>query len=98
MSYLLLLGYTKSGILACYKVFRPAFLCKMESSQVLARTKSLFLIAVRLNDKSARTMNQAVIKSLGKINTSKVNTMTFDNGKEFSDFKGLEKAYSFFRK
>jgi len=70
----------------------------MESSQVLARAKSLFLIAARLNDKSARAMNQAVIKSLGKIDTSRVNTMVFDNGKEFSDFKGLEKAYNFFPK
>jgi IS30 family transposase len=69
----------------------------MESSQVLARTKSLFLIAARLNDKSARTMNQAVIKSLGKIDTSRVNTMIFDNGKEFSDFR-LRESLQFFPK
>jgi len=69
----------------------------MESSQVLARAKSLFLIAARLNDKSARAMNQAVIKSLGKIDTSRVNTMVFDNGKEFSDFR-LRESLQFFPK
>jgi len=74
-----------------FKVCCPTFLCKMESLQVLAGTQSRYL-AAKLNDKSAQTMNQAAIKSLGKIDAGKVKTMTFDNGFVFEDFKGLEKA------
>lgn len=54
--------------------------------------KSRYLVASKLADKSAESMNQATIKSFSKIEVGKIKTMTFDNGKEFAGFKELEKA------
>lgn len=54
--------------------------------------KSRYLVAGKLADKSAESMNQATIKLFRKIETGKIKTMTFDNGKEFAGFKELEKA------
>lgn len=54
--------------------------------------KSRYLVASKLKDKSAKSMNQATIKSFRNIETDKIKTMTFDNGKEFAGFKELEKA------
>lgn len=54
--------------------------------------KSRYLVASKLADKSADSMNQATIKSFRKIEADKIKTMTFDNGKEFAGFKDLEKA------
>jgi len=54
--------------------------------------KSRYLVAARLKDKSAESMNQTTIKAFGKIESSTLKTMTFDNGKEFAGFKELEDA------
>jgi len=54
--------------------------------------KSRYLVAAKLKDKSAESMNQATIRAFGKIEPSKMKTMTFDNGKEFAGFKELEDA------
>ena len=54
--------------------------------------KSRYLVACKLADQSAKSMNQATIKSFRKIEIGKIKTMTFDNGKEFAGFKELEKA------
>ena len=54
--------------------------------------KSRYLVACKLADPSAKSMNQATIKSFRKIEIGKIKTMTFDNGKEFTGFKELEKA------
>jgi len=52
--------------------------------------KSRYLVASKLKDLSAARMNRVTIRSLRKIEASKIKTMTFDNGKEFACFKELE--------
>ena len=56
--------------------------------------KSRYLVAAKLKDKSAKSMNHATIRAFREVATSKIKTMTFDNGKEFAGFKDLEKALS----
>ena len=43
-------------------------------------------------DKSADSVTQATLVAMKKLPPEKVKTMTFDNGKEFADFKELERG------
>jgi len=52
--------------------------------------KSRFLVAAKLADKKAATMNAQSIKSFWRIPRTMRHTLTVDNGKEFSQFKELE--------
>jgi IS30 family transposase len=53
--------------------------------------KCRYLLAVKLTDKKAATMTQESIKRFKKIPRVLRQTITLDNGKEFSQFKELEK-------
>jgi len=53
--------------------------------------RSRYLIAAKLVDKKAATMNTQSISSFLKLPMSRRKTLTVDNGKEFSQFKELEK-------
>jgi IS30 family transposase len=52
--------------------------------------KSRYLIAAKLEDKRAATMNAQSITSFLKLPSYRRKTLTVDNGKEFSQFKDLE--------
>jgi IS30 family transposase len=52
--------------------------------------KSRYLLATKLADKKAATMNTQSIKSYRKLPRAMRQTLTVDNGKEFSQFKELE--------
>lgn len=52
--------------------------------------KSRYLVAAKLSDKKASTMNAQSIKSFWRIPRTMRQTLTVDNGKEFSQFKELE--------
>jgi transposase, IS30 family len=52
--------------------------------------RSRYLLAAKLVDKKASTMNAQSITSFLKLPTSRRKTLTVDNGKEFSQFKELE--------
>lgn len=52
--------------------------------------KSRFLVAAKLSDKKAATMNAESIKAFWKIPRAMRLTLTLDNGREFSQFKELE--------
>ena len=52
--------------------------------------KSRYLIAAKLMDKKAVTMNTQSIKSFWRLPRAMRQTLTVDNGKEFSQFKELE--------
>lgn len=52
--------------------------------------RSRYLIAAKLVDKKAATMNAQSISSFLKLPISRRKTLTVDNGKEFSQFKELE--------
>lgn len=52
--------------------------------------KSRYLVAAKLSDKKAATMNAQSIKAFWKIPKAMRLTLTLDNGKEFSQFKELE--------
>jgi IS30 family transposase len=52
--------------------------------------RSRYLIAAKLADKKAATMNAQSIISFQKLPKAKRQTLTVDNGKEFSQFKELE--------
>jgi IS30 family transposase len=52
--------------------------------------KSRYLVAAKLSDKKAATMNAQSIKSFWKLPRVMRQTLTVDNGKEFSQFKELE--------
>lgn len=53
--------------------------------------KSRYLLAAKLSDKKAATMTEASIKSFRDVTKALRQTLTVDNGKEFSKFKELEK-------
>ncbi len=53
--------------------------------------KSRYLVAVKLDSKSAADYNKASISKLREIPLEMIKTMTVDNGKEFAEFKTLEK-------
>ena len=53
--------------------------------------KSRFLIAAKLSDKKAATMNAQTIRAFTKLPRVMRQTLTVDNGSEFSQFKKLEK-------
>jgi len=53
--------------------------------------KSRYLLASKLSDKKAATMTEASTKSFKVIPKVFRQTLTVDNGKEFSQFKKLEK-------
>ncbi len=53
--------------------------------------KSRYLLAAKLSDKKAATMTEASTKSFKVIPKVFRQTLTVDNGKEFSKFKELEK-------
>ena len=52
--------------------------------------KSRFTIAVKLSDQCADTVTSATVKAFSSIPEQWQKTLTVDNGKEFSDFKGIE--------
>jgi transposase, IS30 family len=52
--------------------------------------KSRYLLAVKLTDKKAATMNLQSIRSFRGVPRRLRHTLTVDNGKEFSQFKDLE--------
>ncbi len=52
--------------------------------------KSRFLVATKLTDKKAATMNARSISAFQKLPRLMRKTLTLDNGKEFSQFKELE--------
>lgn len=52
--------------------------------------KSRYLVAAKLPDKKAASMNAQSIKAFWKIPRKMRQTLTVDNGKEFSQFKELE--------
>lgn len=52
---------------------------------------SRFLIAVKLQDKRAKTYSDCTLKAFQAISKEKRKTMTVDNGSEFSDFKRIER-------
>lgn len=52
--------------------------------------KSRYLIAAKLSDKKAATMNAKNVMSFQKLPRSKLQTLNVYNGKEFSQFKELE--------
>lgn len=52
--------------------------------------KSRYLIAAKLSDKKAATMNNQSILAFQKVPKRLRQTLTLDNGKEFSQFKELE--------
>lgn len=54
--------------------------------------KSRYLLAGKMNDKSAQSMNTTTRRLFRKIPKSKRLTMTVDNGKEFAGFKEMEKS------
>lgn len=54
--------------------------------------KSRYLLAAKLSDKKAITMTEASIKSFNRLPKAFRQTLTVDNGKEFSKFKELEKG------
>jgi IS30 family transposase len=53
--------------------------------------KSRYLIAAKLSDKKAATMNTQTIRAFTKLPRVMRQTLTVDNGSEFSQFKELEK-------
>jgi IS30 family transposase len=53
--------------------------------------KCRYLIAAKLSDKKAATMTQASVRYFKRIPRTFRRTLTVDNGKEFSQFKELEK-------
>ena len=53
--------------------------------------KSRYLIAAKLQDKKAATMSEKTIGAFQKIPHLFRKTLTLDNGKEFADFKRIEK-------
>lgn len=53
--------------------------------------KSRYLVAAKLEDKRAKTYTDHTLKAFRGIPGEKRQTMTVDNGKEFSDFKSIEK-------
>ena len=53
--------------------------------------KSRYLLAARLNDKKAVTMTNQSIEVFRKVPVKLRHTLTVDNGKEFADFKTMEK-------
>lgn len=52
--------------------------------------KSRFVVAARIDDKRAESLNQGTRRSFRWIPCGLRKTLTVDNGKEFSNFKGLE--------
>jgi IS30 family transposase len=52
--------------------------------------KSRYLLAAKLSDKKAATMNAQSIKTFWRLPRAMRQTLTVDNGKEFSQFKELE--------
>lgn len=57
--------------------------------------KSRYIVAAKLSDKTADTMTTASIKAFRRIPKVMRKTLTVDNGKEFSQFKQLEKKTGF---
>lgn len=53
--------------------------------------KTRMLIAVKIPDKKAVTMSNAIIKALGKFPNDAVKTLTVDRGLEFTDWERVEK-------
>lgn len=54
--------------------------------------KSRYLLSGKMSDKSAESMNATTKRLFRKIPRSKRQTMTVDNGKEFSGFKDMERS------
>jgi IS30 family transposase len=56
----------------------------------LTERKSLYLVAQKMPDCAAPSLNRAVITGFGYLPRALVKTLTVDNGKEFAGFKALE--------
>lgn len=54
--------------------------------------KSRYTVAVKVKDKSAPTVTAAILEAMKKLPPDKIQTMTFDNGREFAGFKELEQG------
>ena len=57
--------------------------------------KSRYLVAAKLGDKAANTMTLASAGAFDRIQKNMRKTLTVDNGKEFAQFKQLEKLTGF---
>ena len=57
----------------------------------MVERKSRYLVAVKLEDKTAATLTEKCIKAFGPIPRRMRQTLTLDNGSEFVKFKELEK-------
>ena len=58
----------------------------------LVERKSLYLVARKMPDCTARSLNHAVIEGLHELPRPSVQTITVDNGKEFARFKTIEQC------
>lgn len=56
---------------------------------------SRFLIARKIENKQSSSFNEATINAFKAVCSSKIHTLTLDNGKEFSAFEMLENAVGF---
>jgi IS30 family transposase len=54
--------------------------------------KSLYLVARKMGDKRAETLNQATRQGFQSISRKKILTLTVDNGKEFARFQEIERT------
>ncbi len=54
--------------------------------------KSLYLVARKMGDKRAETLNQATRQGFQNISRNKILTLTVDNGKEFARFQEIERT------
>jgi len=57
--------------------------------------KSRYLVAAKVENKKAETVNQGTYRAFRRIPSSLCRTMTFDNGKEFAKFKDIEEELGF---
>ena len=58
----------------------------------LVERKTLFLVAHTMDDRKAASLNEAVLTAMKHIPRQKMQTLTLDNGSEFTHFKVLEEA------
>lgn len=59
----------------------------------MVERKSRFTVVVRLPDKKAATMTDAIIAALGRLPKKAVKSLTVDRGLEFTDWERLEEAF-----
>ena len=57
----------------------------------LAERKTMYYIAVKIPDRTGRSMADAMIKALSELPKGAVKTITCDRGSEFADWRRIEK-------